>query len=214
MKRFQIYLRTLLTLGLALLLLITAPFFTRKASAERPTLRIGYVEEPFYSYKDTQGKYQGYTIELLYNISSRGNFALQFVEFPNYEQEDQALLNNEIDLETIVPYSEARNEQYLLSETITLNVPLTLLVRENDDRYQFGDVKAVNEMRVGVTKNDATVDAFKEWCRKNRLHPQLIYYSDYKQELASLQKSEVDAITNGNEISGFPSDNHRSYADL
>ena len=184
-----------------LCLFLVLPVFARgEAQPQRQTFRVGYVEEPAYSFKDAQGEYQGYTIELLYSIASHGNLALQFVEFPDYEQEDRALLDGNIDVEVVVPYSETREQQFLVSETATLNVPLTLLVRDDDERYEFGDIKAVNNMRIGVVKNDATVEAFLAWSRKNKLQPQLIYFTDYKIQLNALKAGEVDAITNGNEL--------------
>jgi len=66
-----------------LCLFLVLPVFARgEAQPQRQTFRVGYVEEPAYSFKDAQGEYQGYTIELLYSIASHGNLALQFVEFP------------------------------------------------------------------------------------------------------------------------------------
>ena len=195
------YLRNLLGTGLTLLLVLVAPFFTPSTAAARALLRVGYVEEPSFAFKNSQGEYSGYAIELLYNVVSHGNFVLEFVEFPDYEQEDQALLDGTIDMETAVPYSLERQEKFLISETPTINIPLTMQVRKNDDRYQFGDVNAVNKMRVGVIKNDATAEVFKEWCAKNRLQPQLVYFTNYTQEIAALQKGDIDAITNGNELS-------------
>jgi signal transduction histidine kinase/ABC-type amino acid transport substrate-binding protein/ActR/RegA family two-component response regulator len=200
MRPLQNYLRNLLFAGLILLIGVLAPFLSPAFAAERTVLRVGYVEEPSYAFKNSQGEYDGYTVELLYNIASHGNFTLQFVEFPGYDQEDQALKDGKIDLEGTVPYSMEREKQFLLSEAATLNIPLTLLVRDNDDRFTFGDNQAVNKMRVGVIKNDATAEAFSEWCQRNNLHPQLVYYDDYKQEMTALQDGSVDGITNGDEL--------------
>ena len=104
------YLRNLLGTGLTLLLVLVAPFFTPSTAAARALLRVGYVEEPSFAFKNSQGEYSGYAIELLYNVVSHGNFVLEFVEFPDYEQEDQALLDGTIDMETAVPYSLERQE--------------------------------------------------------------------------------------------------------
>lgn len=200
MRPLQNYSRNLLFAGLILLIGLLAPFLSPASAAERPVLRVGYVEEPSYAFKNSQGEYDGYTVELLYNIASHGNFTLQFVEFSGYDQEDQALKDGKIDLEGTVPYSTEREKQFLLSETATLNIPLTLLVRDNDDRFTFGDNQSVNKMRVGVIKNDATAEAFSEWCQRNNLQPQLVYYADYKQLLAALNDGSIDGITNGNEL--------------
>ena len=160
-------------------------------------LRVGYVREPGYFYKDDFGEYQGYTIDLLFNVASRGKFTLQVVEFDNYEDEDQALREGRIDIETILGYSEARARQFLYSETVTANIPLTVMVRKDDLRYRFGDFKAVNGMRVGLVRNDATGDIFEEWCRKSQLQPETVFYPDNEAQLAAFKSGQVDGIING-----------------
>ena len=115
MRPLQNYSRNLLFAGLILLIGVLAPFLSPAFAAERTVLRVGYVEEPSYAFKNSQGEYDGYTVELLYNIASHGNFTLQFVEFSGYDQEDQALKDGKIDLEGTVPYSMEREKQFLLS---------------------------------------------------------------------------------------------------
>jgi signal transduction histidine kinase/ABC-type amino acid transport substrate-binding protein/ActR/RegA family two-component response regulator len=201
MQPRQNYWRSFLVAGLILLLGLFAPFlFSAATAAERPTLRVGYVEEPCYAFKNAQGEYTGYTPELLYNIASQGNFNIEFVDFTNYDDEDRALLDGKIDVEVTVPESPERHQQFLLSESPTMKVPFTLLVREDENRFEFGDIQAVNKMRIGLIKNDAAAEIFQEWCRKNNLQPQLVYFPDYKLQIEALQKGKLDAMTNGNEL--------------
>ena len=77
-----------------------------QANEKRQLLRVGYVYEPHYATKDTAGEHKGYVPELVYNVAMRGNFDVQFVDFPNYVAEDLALAEGKIDVEiNIHPHS-------------------------------------------------------------------------------------------------------------
>jgi signal transduction histidine kinase/ABC-type amino acid transport substrate-binding protein len=180
--------------GLSLCLLLACSLPGTVRAEELQVMRVGYVQEPGYFYKNDQGEYQGYIIDLLYNIASHGKFTVQVVDFTNYEDEDQALREGLIDMEAVLGYSAARAKQFLYSDSVTANVPLTILVRADNERYRFGDFQALSGMRIGLIKSEATGDIFIEWCQKSKLKPQLIYYQDNETQQAALLDGSVDGI--------------------
>lgn len=167
-------------------------------SEERQILRVGFVSEPPFAYKDDQGIYGGYASELLYNLAMRANFDLQFVDFPNYNEEDQALLDGSIDMEAMVETTAARRELYLFSNTPTITIPLTLNIREDDERYEFDNINAVNDMKIACIKNDAVSDVFIEWCQSHNFHPIILYYTDVNAAKEALFQGEADALPSAN----------------
>lgn len=178
---------------IALLLLV--PALAQADTSMRKTLRVGFVHEQGFFYKDALGEYRGFTAEMLYTVGMHGNFDVQIVEFPNYELEDKALTDGQIDVEATVPYTKARAEQFLFTDSVTALVPLTVVVKSSDDRYEFGNMKALNGMRIGLITNDAASEYFQVWCQKNKLTPQTSYYPDDTTVRAALSKGIIDGTT-------------------
>jgi ABC-type amino acid transport substrate-binding protein len=129
-------------------------------------LRVGFVEEHGYFYKDAYGEYSGYISELLHSIAMFGNYDLEVVEFSSYAEENQALLEGRIDMETAVPRTEQWEQQYAFSNLPTATIVLSLVVKDDNNNYVYGDANAVNGMKVAAVKGDATGNYFKEWCQK------------------------------------------------
>ncbi len=164
-----------------------------QANEKRQLLRVGYVYEPHYATKDTAGEHKGYVPELVYNVAMRGNFDVQFVDFPNYVAEDLALAEGKIDVEITVPPSEELKKKFIFSDSITTTASYSILVRQNDDRYNFGDMAAVNAMTVGAVTNDAVYNVFVEWCDKNALKPSFKFYPDAASVFQAVRNKEIDS---------------------
>lgn len=109
----------LIFLYLCLLLLVPVSANEQVDSEERQLLRVGYVYEATYFHKNDDGEYRGYIPELLYHIAMHGNFKLEIVEFPNYAEEDQALLDGTIDMEAVVPRAPEWEAKFAFSDTPT-----------------------------------------------------------------------------------------------
>jgi signal transduction histidine kinase/ActR/RegA family two-component response regulator len=192
-------------------LLFLVPALAQAETPVRQTLRVGYVHEQGFFYKDARGEYRGLSASLLYNIGMHGNFDIQIIEFPNYIEEDKALADGKIDVEITVPYTEERAEQFLFSDSVTATVPLTVVVNIDNDRYEFGDMKALNKMRIGLTTNDAIADVFQEWCQRTKLTPQIIFYPDAAKVREALNKGEIDGTATNAGI--FPNTRNFIYFD-
>ncbi len=160
----------------------------------RVPLRVGYVEEKSYFYKDAYGEYDGYISEILHSIAMFGNFDLEIVEFPNYAEENKALDAGWIDVETAVPRTENGEKRYAFSNLPTATVVLSLLVNENDARYEYGNAASVNNMRVATVTDDAAATYFLEWCRKNALYPKVQYYPTIGKALSAIKDGNADGI--------------------
>ena len=157
-------------------------------------LRVGFVEEHGYFYKDAYGEYSGYISELLHSIAMFGNYDLEVVEFSSYAEENQALLEGRIDMETAVPRTEQWEQQYAFSNLPTATIVLSLVVKDDNNNYVYGDANAVNGMNVAAVKGDATGNYFKEWCQKNNLYPIMKYYENNDLALESLVNGTVDSM--------------------
>ena len=187
--------RKILLICLSILILTTTFWTFAQDVANKPTpLRVGYVYESHYFYKNSAGEYQGYVSELVYNIAMRANFDVQFVDFANYAQEDQALAEGKIDVEMTVPLSERLRKKFAFSDTLTTTASYAVLIRKNDDRYNYGDMSALNTMSIAVIKNDAIFEVFAEWCKKNDLHPSFKSYDDANLALQALNNKEADGL--------------------
>ena len=198
--RIKWYAGAIISLCLCLLLLIPAAADGPEGESDRQSLRVGYVREEAYFYKNDNGEYRGYTPDLLYQVAMYGNFDLEIVEFPNYAEEDQALLDGRIDMETTVPKSPAWEAKFAFSDTPTSNIILSLAVNENDSRYEYGDPADLNNMRIAVVIDDAAFGHFQVWYQKNGLTPTLQFYADIDQALAAVQNGDADGIIINNEV--------------
>jgi len=190
--------RILKSSNFIILLLCFLLVFPLVALAEKPDehvpLRVGYVEEQSYFFKDANGEYKGYISELLRSVAMYGNFDVEIVEFPSYAEENKALLEGRIDMETAVPRTDEWKKQYAFSNLPTATIVLSLAVRDNDDRYEYGNAEAVNKMKIAAVIGDATAEYFKEWCQQNNLHPMVEYYPTNEIALEAIKAGSADGI--------------------
>lgn len=162
------------------------------AAVSKTPVRVGFVHEPLYNFLDSAGKHHGYANAIIYNVAMRAGLDVQYVNFNNYDDEDAALEAGGIDLEITVEKSAEREKKFLFSDVPTGQISLNLLVRDDEERYAYGDPNAINSMKISAVKSDAITDDFESWYRRNNLKPVMVFYSTSEAAVAALQSRAVD----------------------
>src|SRR5574344_1225355 len=62
------------------------------------TVRVGYFYDGSYMYKSKDGRYRGYDVEYLFELSKYNSWKYSFVEYDSFEDECEALKRGEIDI--------------------------------------------------------------------------------------------------------------------
>jgi len=184
----------------AVLFLSAAALPARAASGALPALRVGCVPDPGFLELDDDGQARGYLAEYLTNIAQRAGFSIEYVPFGNLREMFSALDRGEIDLIPNCPETEERRKDYLFCGRETGAVNDALIVRQDDDRYDYGDVNAVSGMTVAVIEGSTTTELFQNWLDENCLVCKKLECGTIEELLDAVRSGRADATLYGDGI--------------
>lgn len=188
-------------LATALLVLVSAVPALATSIRDR-TITVGVYGNSIYSYQNPDGTWYGIDIELFTNIAQRKGLTMRFVDSVNDPDFLASLANGTYDAVTEVVKTPAREELYLFNSTALGNTSSAkLVVRADDDTWEYGDIEQVSRMRVGIVSSFAANENFREWCTSRALTPAIIEYPSVEALVAALDSGEID----GEVVSAVPS---------
>ena len=169
-------------------------------SGELPKLRVGYLLDPGFLEMDSGGTCRGYLAEYLTNIALRAGFQLEYVPCGTSSAMFAALEDGTIDIIPDCMKTEEREAKYLFCQTEIGAINDALIVRGDDDRYDYGEVDAVSGMKVAAIGGYATTELFRSWLKKNGLTCDIQEYDSYAAVFSAVRNGNADATLYGDGI--------------
>jgi signal transduction histidine kinase/ActR/RegA family two-component response regulator len=194
------YIHKIYTLVTALLLLAGwVAFFLPQAYADaKPPVKVGYIFDGDYMYKDSAGAYRGYEVEFLYEIAQNAGWGeISFVDVHNSAEGLPALQSGQVDILMGMSKTPERARTFLFSAKPMVTTYMTLMVRPDEDRYTFGNLPAFQNMTTAVLRGSNVRKITEAWCRDNNLTLNFKEYASNELALQALQSGQVDAMVIG-----------------
>src|SRR5574344_724910 len=171
--------------------LTTAP--VQAVNKEPEEIKIGVYNNSNYAYQDEHGVWRGMDIECMLSIAQRAGFRAIFIDSATDPDFLGNLDKGVYDIVADVAKTPQREQQYAFSDTVQGVASSTLAVRRNDDRWQYGDIGQLSQMKIGVITSYFTNESFRTWCRDRGLTPTIVEYSDIDSLSKALEAGEIDS---------------------
>ena len=186
-----------------LCLLLICPAAVQAAVPDAP-VRVGFFADGDYFFKDKDGSYRGYEAEYLYNIAQYAKWKLVFVDFRNWADLMDALQAGRIDLAMGLSRTPERDKGLLFSGREIGSDYNSIVVRRNDARAAYGDVKAFAGMKFGRVRDVNVNNYFDSWCARYNFKPRTEDFLSFRDAFRALDEGRLDAVVvGGSVINGY-----------
>ena len=181
----------------------SSPDASSSSQSDVQTVKVGIFEFPGYVYEDESGVWCGIDVEYVDNIAQHAGFTVEFVVEDNLADALHDLDNGTIDMLIDVTRNDEFSASYLFSAQEQGETPGCLVAREDDDRFNYGDVAQLANVRIAVDEGPSAV-RLSSWCSDNGISPEIVEYPSYGQTLEALASGNADvAFVGANFIEGY-----------
>src|SRR5574344_88292 len=172
--------------------------------AEQKIYRVGISEYPRYAYKDATGDYAGCDVEYAYKIAQAANIKIEVVLIPDAQTYFNSIDDGRVDMLFDVLKTKEREMKYLYSEYETGSTPMSIYVRKDDDRFEYGNISQLHSLVFGSEIDSYVTKIFMTWCGKHNFTPVVKEYADSGEVNVALERKEIDAGIYGTEsVEGY-----------
>lgn len=169
------------------------PTFAAAPTKSTHIIRVGFFNFAGIFEKDNQGNYSGFGVEYLNELSKLGDFEYRWVE-GTWSELLQKLHHNQLDLLLPVYKTKYRERYFDFSKHYFGLERGVLLTRKTNNNIYFKDYPHLQNLKVGLMKDNVISHFFANYKRRNNLRFKHFYYADEKDLMAALKNKEVDLV--------------------
>lgn len=189
-----------LSLLLGVLLLLAPCAAGADGPQERQVIRVGFPNQPGFTFVDEQGNYAGYTYEYLREIAQYTGWEYEFVQLEgdldqSLSQMLDMLARGELDLLGSMNYSSALAERYDYPGLSCGTANLALAVKRGNTTITESNLQLLDLLRIAVVEGEKTnIEQLDRFCRSNRIDYELVVCASAQEQLALLERDGADAV--------------------
>ena len=175
--------------------LVTGIFPAAVKAEERTaiqTVKVAVLNHSTYADQDENGVWRGMDIETMIDISQKAGFNVEFIDSSADPDFLANLDNGTYDIVADVKITPEREKQYLFTDESMGTNNSSLIVRADDNRWEYGDIGQISGMKIGVLSTYANNADFRAWCTKHSVNPQITEYKAFADMTEALQSGEID----------------------
>ena len=157
-----------------------------------PSLKIGIYENPPLVMKTTEGKYEGFVIDILNSIARNEGWKITYV-YGTWENVLSKLNKGEIDIFGPIVYSDERAKIYDFNKEMIISNWGQIYAQRVSKLESILDL---DKKRIAVLKNDIYYigeNGLKAFSTKFHLHITFVEVNDYSKVFSLISKGKVDA---------------------
>lgn len=163
---------------------------------QKEPLKIGYFDYSGFIEKGSDGRFAGYGVEYLQELSKYTGWEYEYV-YGNWSQCLERLKNGEIDMLCTAQYTEERAKYYDYCDySIGLEYTVLYTAKENTKIY-YEDYNNLKGKKVGMMKNSFQNELFYEFEKEHDLDMQHVYFTTNLEMEDALNVGVVDVIVSG-----------------
>lgn len=179
----------------SLIIVFVAAVSPRAAAAESNTqvYKVGMLEYPGYAYKDSSGRVTGADAEYAYRIAQQAGIKIKIILYKDTSQFVSKLDDGSVDMLFNIALTEQRRQNYLFSDNAVGSSTISIYVRPDDDRFEYGNVDSLKNAVFGVDNGNAATDLFENWCASRGFTPQTVSFNSLSEIDEALDNGKIDA---------------------
>jgi signal transduction histidine kinase/CheY-like chemotaxis protein len=184
--------------GLAVLCLCLALFWLLPAvpaQAQR-TIRIGYIDYDGFIIQQEDGRYAGYGVDYLNELSKYTGWKYEYV-YDTWLNQLQALKEGKIDFLCHAQKTPQREQDYLFSKYSDGSETNVLYAREEDNSFCYEDYASFDGKKVAFLQDSFQNEEFSAYAALNGFTYTACEYPTEMECFEALKKGEVDLVAMG-----------------
>jgi L-cystine transport system substrate-binding protein len=158
----------------------------------RQTVKVAVLNHSTYADRDENGVWSGMDIETMIGISQKAGFSVEFIDSSDDPDFLANLDNGTYDIVADVKITPEREKKYLFTDESMGTNNSSLIVRADDNRWEYGDIDQISGMKIGVLATYANNADFRAWCEKHSVNPLITEYKAFADMTEALQGGEID----------------------
>jgi len=171
--------------------------FPLSTVAATRVVRAAVYNNAAFAYQDVNGVWRGMDVECLTNIAQHAGFKIAFIDSANDPDFLMNLENGTYDLVADVVKTPEREKRFLFGDQEQGVAITTLVVRADDDRWEYGGISQLSKMHIGVLSNYANNKDFRSWCVQRNVTPQIVDFPSIDQMNKALADGRIDGEVYG-----------------
>ena len=177
---------------LALMTAVCAVGVHAEEQETRRTVKVAVLNDSIYADQDENGNWSGIDVERMIDISQKAGFDVEFIDSSADPDFMGNLDNGTYDIVADVAITPEREEQYLFTDEEMGTNNSTLTVRTDDNRWDYGNIEQISEMKIGVVSTYSNNAEFRSWCQKHDVSPEITEYKTITDMTDALRNGELD----------------------
>lgn len=165
---------------------------TSWATSGSKTIKVAVLNDSAYAYKDKKGQWHGMDVECMISIAQKTGMSIEFVDSSTDPDFMGNLNKGKYDIVADVVQTPERSNSYLFTDESIGTMNSTLAVRASDNRWNYGNIEQISRMKIGVLSSYANNEDFRSWCKKHKVTPEIVGYSDIGKMTSALEKGRID----------------------
>ena len=164
------------------------------AAAGDAPVRVGVYDNGAFMSRDASGQYVGFCMEYLQHLFSLAGRQFVRVESGSWANALAMLERGELDVLPSVYRTPQMEKRVLFPRLPMCTLYMTLMVRQDDERYGYEDHRAFQGMRVGVLRGSRDSELFANYCAGHGIAPVVAAYDDISSLLHDLEAGTLDGV--------------------
>jgi len=156
------------------------------------TVKVAVYNNSLFAYQDDEGTWRGTDVECLTRIAQTAGFEVKFIDSSNDPDFLKGLSEGKYDIACNVAKTVDREKNFLYSDMALGTLSGTLAVREDDDRWDYGDIDQISKMKIGVIKSFSNNKGFRNWCSVRKLTPKIVEFDSIDGMTKALADGKID----------------------
>ena len=165
---------------------------TGAGSTSVPTIKVGVLNNTSYAYQDENGVWRGSDVECMTDIAQKAGFNVEFVDSTTDVDMFEHLDDGTYDILADMAQGVDFKDNYLFTDETVATMLSTLAVRADDDRWDYGNIDQVSQMKIGLIEGYVTNADFRTWCSEHGVTPDIVEYPDIKVMSEALESGDID----------------------
>lgn len=164
---------------------------------EKKEVLVGYTSYDYMIKKDSDGKFYGYGVTYLENLSEIAGWNVQYVEVEE-SQRIEKLQNGEIDLLCSLHNDSQENTELVFSKDASgMEYGMLCALKDNNDIF-FNDYEALNGKKIGINKSSDLEKVLVEFAEKHNITYEPVYFEQFVDMEEALTNKEIDVMIASN----------------
>ena len=160
---------------------------------EKQVVRVGYLDYPGFIEQNGNGKYFGYAVEYLEELSKYTGYTYEYVQ-ASWTECLTMLKNHELDLVCNALYTPEREADYDYSrQSLGTMIGCMYAGKQISDIY-YEDFQQFHGKTIGFLDNNASVEQFAEYEQANHFFCNKKYYQTMEELIDALNQGMIDFV--------------------